>query len=1543
MKKQIKPFKLEKQNIESFYPLSPMQHVMVSKSLQAHGEGLYHIQVGYEIKGELDKNAFQNAWLDVIKRHDTLRTCFSRFDSAKPMQVVCKEIPLPWVEFDLTDNANPEHAYENWLAEDRSLGFDIERPGLMRLLLFVMSAGNYRFVWSHHHAISDGWSVPIVINDVLQAYQARVQKHVPGFAPTVSFKAMINWLAQQDVVESEQYWQHYLSGLEGITELKHYGYQRDISSDKSKQAQHRDFYLSHKLTAQSEQFAQRCGVTTNVLYSAVFGLLLTRYTARDDVIYGNVTSGRNVDIAFVENMVGPCVNTVPVRYQYQHTDTVMQWLQKCFTEQGIRNKHDFVSLLKISKLLPSDKAGELFNCLYVFENYPKTTELNQVSENGATKNAVNFTPLASEEANSFPFSFIVAPGEETQVRISSSRDKFGMDFIEQFFGDFIHLLTQVIVSEQQQLSLIGLSDEQSLSSELQASEQQFTHLAQACEHWANVAAQKVALVTPQQSITYGQLHTYSTYFAEHLLHLGVNRGDKVAIYLSEGYEQVITMLAVLKLGACYVPIDVNSPTARSQYIAKDANVACVVASKKPAWWTDPKSFLPFTLEPAEKIATLPAVSGEDIAYVIYTSGTTGKPKGVMITQQQVIRLFSATEHGFTFTDRDKWLLLHSFAFDFSVWEIWGAWLYGAQLYIPPTGVERDFERLFDYLYENEITVLNQTPSAFYQLAQVATDRDQQLDKLHSIIFGGEKLSPALLRGWAARYPLEQVALVNMYGITEITVHGTYYKLTSQDLILGDSCIGLPLADLTILVLDQSGNAVPRGCAGEIWVLGAGVSQGYLNREALTSQKFTTLLGMPAYRSGDLGYVNEQGRLVYIGRADKQIQLRGYRIELGEVEQALHSIDGVEQAAVIVAGQDDNSTLIAFVVDAHNRATDHFVSQLRALLPAYMLPGRIHLLDALPRTMNGKVNTQSLKQLDEDVLNAASASDILTPRENEIALIWSQLLGRPVSSKHANFFELGGHSLMATQFVFAYKKAYKAELPAQLVFEYPVLEELAKQIECMADIQEQLIPTVNRASLVPLSYSQQRLWFLSQLEGGEASYNLPLAMEIRGPLMLDALKLALKDLVVRHTILRTKFVNNAGHPAQTILENVNLPIAYFDVAHWSEQQLQDTLNSECRRAFSFNDDLLIRATIYEQNPQQHILMLVLHHIITDGWSNGILQRDLISLYRVRATTETLVLPDLPIQYIDFAAWQRGKKQDFTEQLKYWQQKLANMNAVMPMPLDGERADAQHTGANLMTSLSKEQVKRLETLAANHDVTTFMVLLSAFQAVLSHYCGNDDIALGTVVANRPHSDLENVVGFFTNTLVVRDRVDRQQSFLHALMHTKTTLLDAYKNQDVPFEQVVEHVCPKRPEYASPLVQVMFVLQNAQQVQFNDESVEGLEISPVPWDYGQSKFDLTVSLQSDASGMQIHFEYKSDLFSQTRMQRWLTAYGALLENLLESPQIPLEQLLSMHSDSEDFQQHETIDWEQVSVMTDEQLQDYIDTLPEDAMQQLLERLEE
>jgi len=864
------------------------------------------------------------------------------------------------------------------------------------------------------------------------------------------------------------------------------------------------------------------------------------------------------------------------------------------------------------------------------------------------------------------------------------------------------------------------------------------------------------------------------------------------------------------------------------------------------------------------------VRPHNAAYVIYTSGSTGRPKGVVVTHANVMRLMDATDAWYRFGARDVWTLFHSYAFDFSVWELWGALFYGGALVVVPYDVSRSPEELYELLCEEGVTVLNQTPSAFRQLIHVAGKGNLAL---RYVIFGGEALDLASLEPWLDRHGDDAPQLINMYGITETTVHVTYRRIRLDDVKrrLG-SVIGVPIPDLEMYLLDERLAPVPTGAIGEIFVGGAGVARGYLRRPGLTAAR---MIANPfrqgrLYRTGDLARRLPGGELEFAGRADEQVKVRGFRIELPEIEAVLSEHDAV--ADVVVIARDERLT--AYVVPRGALDIPDLRRHASAKLPDYMVPGAFVLLDCLPLTPSGKLNRQALpapskRQSDNHYVAPQS------PIEERLCAIWADVLGIEKAGADDDFFALGGHSLLATQLLSRVRAAFDIDLPLRAIFNHPTPAGLARDVtqHSALSTQDYALQAIPREARMPLSFAQQRLWFLDLLHPHSATYNIVSALRLDGDLDDAALRRALDEIVRRHEILRTTFDDEG----QVIAPDGAMAL---EIADWDEARVQ----AEALRPFDLQAGPLLRGLLLRVAPREHVLVLTMHHIVTDGWSLGVMARELRDLY------EGASLPPLPLQYADFAAWQRKRLEGgaLEPQKAYWLRQLAGLTASDVLPADHPRPlEPKGRGAAHRFQLAPEG---LRALAQQHDATLFMTLLAAFAAVLHRCGGADDLPIGAPVANRTRAELEGLIGFFVNTLVLRVDLSGDPPFLRLLERVKETALDAYANQDVPFELLVEALRPERDRARHPLFQTMFVLQNTPAEELR---LPGLTIRPEAVDTGISKFDLTLLVEESPETLDAVLEYDADLFDASTIARLAERLRALCDDVVAHPDTPLSAL--------------------------------------------------
>ncbi|MBH3269114.1 amino acid adenylation domain-containing protein [Serratia ureilytica] len=1024
-----------------------------------------------------------------------------------------------------------------------------------------------------------------------------------------------------------------------------------------------------------------------------------------------------------------------------------------------------------------------------------------------------------------------------------------------------------------------------------------SHSPAACLHRLFEAQVKrtpdaTAMTYGDDSLTYAELNTWANRWAHRLVELGVQPDSLVALCAGRGLPMLAGLLGILKAGGAYVPLDPAYSGERLQYILADSAPVLLLADELGRQALGGCEVPVLALEQpltgnSDDLQDV-EVRPSHLAYVIYTSGSTGKPKGVMVEHRQVARLFSATNAWFNFSAADKWCLFHSFAFDFSVWEIWGAWLYGGQLFIVPQEIARSAPDFYHFVCRSGITVLNQTPSAFKAFIQ-AQAHSEARHQLREIVFGGEMLKPSDLAPWFARPENRQTRLVNMYGITETTVHVTYRPLSAQDTAIVASPIGCRIPDLRLYLLGGDGEPVPMGAIGELYVGGEGVARGYLNRPELTAERFledpfNRAPGARMYRTGDLARYLPGGDIEYLGRNDQQVKIRGFRIECGEVEAQLSADPRVRSVAVdAIDDGDGNKRLVAWVVPAPETERATLATELRrhlqARLPDYMVPAAYVWLEALPLTGNGKLDKRALPVPQVDACAREAYAPPQGEAENLLAAIWHELLGVERIGRYDHFFELGGHSLMAVRLANRVQQA-GWQLPLQALFASPVLHVLAQALQ-VAPTQESIpMLPVARDGELPLSFAQQRLWFLTQLEGMSETYHIPLALRLRGRLDRQALQQGLDALYARHESLRSRFITREDRPQVQILPANGLPLAFHDLRRHPAQA--ETL---CRQAATQSFDLtqgpLVRAALLRLADEEHLFLLTCHHIVSDGWSTGILLRELGVLYGAFRRGEADPLPPPTLQYPDYAAWQRRylTPERLAAQAQYWRETLSDAPALLTLPTDRPRPTVQSfSGAEVPIAIDAELTQALRQFSRQHGGTLFMTVLAAWSLVLARMAGQQELVIGTPEANRSRLETESLVGFFVSTLALRIDLRDDPDLPTLLERIRHTVLAAQENRDLPFEQVVELVNPPRHLGYTPLFQVMLAWQDGS---VRNIPLPGLQAESAELGYRIAKYDLTLDLADTGEGISGTLNFATALFDRATAER----YGAYLVQVLRA----------------------------------------------------------
>ncbi|GAB2695006.1 amino acid adenylation domain-containing protein [Kitasatospora kifunensis] len=1504
--------RLATQPLAEVLPLAPLQEGLYFHAQYGGTDELdvYTSQLALHLAGPIDAAALRAATEAALDRHPHLRAFLAQLDDGRAVQAVPRRVELPWSELDLSESTAQEAELDRLRAAERAHRFDLASAPLLRFTLVRLATERHVLLLTNHHILWDGWSIGVLIGELFTLYRDR-SATLPRVAP---FRDYLAWRAAQDQDAARDAWQSALAGIEEATLLADRDHARRAQLPAKLQ-----LLVPSELTQALTATARTLGVTLNTVVQAAWGLLLAHLTGRQDVVFGAVVSGRPPELPGVERMVGLLINTLPVRVRIDPAEPLAELLARLQREQTALLAHQHVSLAELQRWLG---IGELFDTALAFENYPLDT-----AALATPTDELRITAAGIEDATHYPLTLVAIPGAELDLRLAYRQDVFDPTAAQAVL-DRLQQLLQTLVADATRptgrLDLLTKAERAHLLGDRPQPVDCDATLPELFQAQAARLPQAAALSSEESALGYGELNAAANRLAHLLIAQGAGPERVVALALPRCADLVVALLAVLKTGAAYLPVDPDSPSERIAYLLDDAAPTLLithheVADRLPSGVRAPRLLLDAPQLAAELAAQrssdptdadrLCPLLPEHTAYIIYTSGSTGRPKGVLIPHRNVVRLFAATDHWFGFGEQDVWALFHSYAFDFSVWEIWGPLLHGGRLVVVPYLVSRSPAEVLALLLRERVTVLNQTPSAFYQLLQAEEERESgAIAALRTVVFGGEALDLNRLAAWYRRHPEDGPRLVNMYGITETTVHVSYRPLDGAT-VAGEpgSVIGSAIPDLVMYVLDGALRPVPVGVAGELYVAGAGLARGYAGRPGLTAERFVADPygpgGTRMYRTGDVARRRADGELEYLGRADDQVKIRGFRIELGEIEAALLSHPQVRQAAVVVReDRPGDRTLAGYTVPAVDSAD--LREHLAALLPTYMVPAALLGLTALPLTGNGKLDRKALPA-PGDVAGGASGRAPRTDRERELCRLFAEVLGLERVDIDGDFFALGGHSLLATRLVSRVRGTLGIELAIRTLFEAPTVAALAERLDPTAEGKPQsqrlaLVP-MPRSEQLPLSYAQQRLWFLGSLEGPSATYSIPLAVRLTGPLDRAALESALGDVLARHESLRTVFPQRVdGTPYQLILD----PVAALTTVAASEQDLPAQLAEAASAGFDLARDLPLRAHLFALAPQEHVLLLTLHHIAGDGWSMGPLAADLSLAYAARLAGVAPQWAPLPVQYADYTLWQRqllGSPTDrmslISRQLDYWQRTLAGMPAELALPTDRPRpAQAGYRGESIAFRTDPELHRALSTLATERQATVFMVARAAFAALLAGLGAGEDIPLGTPVAGRTDEALSDLVGFFINTLVLRTDLSGDPTFAELVDRVKEADLEAYAHQDVPFEHLVEALNPTRSMGRHPLVQTMFAWQNTGSPQLD---LPGLQATALATGAVAARFDLSVSLgeltdpDGAPAGIEGSIEYASDLFDRATVERLAERYRRVLVAVTADPTIRLGRL--------------------------------------------------
>ncbi|PSB01757.1 non-ribosomal peptide synthetase [Merismopedia glauca] len=1496
----------------NLFPLSfAQQRLWFLQQLEPENS-FYHISGALRLVGDLDLPALEASVNLIIQRHESLRTNFIELDG-EPKQVIKSELQLeiPVIECNLDE-------IESGIERECDRPFNLATDPLIRVALLRLAPTEWILTFTMHHIISDGWSLEILVQELAQIYGVLRQKQSLSLPELPIQYADFTvwqreWLQGDTLKQKLNYWQQQLANAPPLLELPSDRIRPRIPTFAGAEV---SVLLNSDLTADLQNLSRQENVTLFMLLLTAFQILLHRYTNQTDILVGSPIANRNrVEL---EGIMGFLVNTLVFRTNLSGNPTFREVLARVRQNTLEAYAHQDLPFEKLVEELHIERNlsyNPLFQVMFQFQNVPSTEwELP-----GLTISSVDFPTTTAQ----FDLTLNVAELEEgLRATFEYSTDLFDEATINRILEHFQILLAGIVAHPAARISELPIM--------LEIPGATLAELApQGCildliKEQTDKTPDNIAIIHADRQLTYRELAEKSDRLAAYLQSLGVGAETLVGICLERSSDMVIGLLGILKVGGAYLPLDPAHPAERLSLILEDAGISLLLTQED---LVDKLSIvgvqriapLQDSISPLQHYQT---PNPSSLAYTIYTSGSTGKPKGVQISHGSLFNFIKSLQQ-LELIPQDRLLSVTTISFDIAALEIFLPLTVGASVEIVSRDIAADGWQLAEKLVSSGASIMQATPATWKMLLAAGWEGNQNL----KILCGGEALTRELADSLLARGK----AVWNLYGPTETTIWSTIWQVNADRIKIGQG-----IANTEIYILDSYLNPVPVGVTGDLYLGGAGLARGYLNRPELTAEKFiphpfSSIPGARLYQTGDLARYLVNGEIECLGRSDRQVKIRGFRIELGEIEARLAAHPDIKENIVVLREETpENQFLVAYFIS--NSPTPYSLlltpyfptpnsllltpysllltphslrSFLQQHLPEYAIPAYFVELAAFPLTPNGKIDKRHLPA--PDIAPQEPDIRLLTPLETAIQQIWVLILGREEIGINENFFTIGGHSLLATQAIARLRQleAINGEIPLRWLFEYPTIAQLAAAINAnlptdrriTAPTQRRstatslLFPTPHTQHPIPLSFAQKRLWFIQQLAPDSSAYNLSSHVKLIGNLDITALERSFQEVIWRHQAMRTSFALESGNPVQIIAPQLSWQLPIIDLQDLNptaqEAEVWNLATESDSQPFHLTVSPLWRVSLLQLDSQTNILLLTMHHIISDGWSMGVLLQELTEIYQAFCQGLPSPVPELPIQYADFAIWQHQHLHGeiLESHLNYWKRQLLGGN-LPPLKLSIQQTYSDNTsnaGASHSLPLSVQLSQELQQFSDRENVTPFMTLLAAFQLLLHCYSQQDDIVVGTDIANRTHQETEQLIGFFVNLLVLRADMRGNLTFRQLLQQVRQTTLEAYAHQDLPFDKLVEELQPERKLHQTPLFQVLFVLQNTPnpEVKLTD-----LELQPVEITDETSKFDLALFIIENEGKLELNWQYKTSLFESSAIAKMAADYAYLLNQITNHP---------------------------------------------------------
>ncbi|MNW42082.1 Plipastatin synthase subunit C [compost metagenome] len=1471
-------FLMKRSDIKNIYRLSPMQMNMYHSYIQNPESEVYHQHVSNTISYSFDIERLEDAFTQLVHKHDALRTIFHTVKD-NVVQVVLHHRKPSFNYVDLSIEASKVELCENYIQAEKAKRFQLSKDNLLQLTVLKLDDHIYQFLWSFHHIILDGWSFSLILEDLFCIYFDLDGSH----DTSPPFSKYIQWLYEQDVNEAKLYWKKILSGYEQSISLsipKH-----KMIADAYKSGQFK-LQLSSEETNNIAEYCKSIGISMHAFVTTIWGLLLCQYGNQNDVVFGSVVSGRSATLERSSNMIGLMINTIPVRVSYDGNDSVECILKQTQLHLYESEPYSYYDLSAIQ----AENQLQIEHIL-VYENYP------QIKKETLQGNGLQMIDINGRERINYSFCLEVIPGENLSFVMLYNALIYDVDIITRL-ADHLHYLINTIIQNPSKpvmsISMMTLQEQFQITEVFNDTRKPYP-INQTIYHYFEKYALKykenVALRFHDKNLTYGCLLEKVTALSQILLQKGIQKNRCVGLMIPRSFEMIVGILAIWKAGGIYVPISSDLPDARKEIMLNDcaASVLLTTQTQTIPNFSGEVLFIKLQeleinkgFEPRTEVT-----ESNDIAYIIYTSGSTGVPKGVAVSHESVINRIEFENDVFPLDVQDVVMQKTAISFDVSIYELLCWVSTGSALSLLPPGGEKDPYMIIDTIRLHQVTVIHFVPSMLSSfLNHLEENRDglDQIESLRYVVTSGEELRASHANRFYSLFDnRSKPVLVNKYGPTEATVDVSYYVCTT-DLENEVIPIGKPMPNIQLYVIDRYQRLAPIDALGELYISGIGLAVGYLNKPELTAQKYVNtdiFQGKRLYKTGDLVRWRADGNIDYYGRMDRQVKVRGFRIELNEIEANLLSIQGVYEAHVLYQENiEKDQELFAFYVGVCS--SDDIRKALLRCSPSYMVPRYIVQLDAMPYRSNGKVDSNKLLDYTYGLDSICLVSTGGIPHnhiEAEILSCWRDIFGNAQIGMDDDFFALGGHSILALRIASYISNTYSIRLMVTTVMEYPTVRQLALyvQSEMKCNIE---IPHADPVGVYPVTAAQQRMYIMDIKSSMSGGYNMPQAFLIRGILDMELLRKSFEKVIQRHDILRSSFEIKQGrlsqvvHPEIPMEFTVDPPIHEQEIAQFIQRAIQP---------FQFTQLPLIRVALVPIIGKETLFFFDMHHIISDGTSLGIFVKELAAIYN----GETL--PDVDLQYHDFSQWQLNLLSDerISKQQAFWEDVFMSQMPVLNLPKSYELQveSGFSTGKTIFVEMNHKDSLQIHTFVQEQGTTLFMFFMSVYHIMLHKITLIDDITVATVVSNRSHPALQNTIGLFINTILIRSQPEPHTQFTQFLRDIALFCMKAFQHAEFPYEMLVDYIMKQNCTYmdaSKPIVNTMLIMQN---IDMQMPSFGEVEITPYAVSHPVAKYELQLEVFDVNNCIRFSLDYDSHLYSDEfvykLMQQFITTALFVSEN--------------------------------------------------------------